>query len=61
MKKTYQKPNLKQTSLDNGSILCSSSNFTSNGEENKDITPGDEIYNGIFKSNQENSKNSIWD
>ena len=60
MKKTYQKPNLTQTSLDNGSILCSS-NFTSNGEENTYITPGDEIYNGIFKSNQENSKNSIWD
>lgn len=60
MKKTYQKPNLTQTSLDNGSILCSS-NFTSNGEENTDITPGDEIYGGIFKSNQENSKNSIWD
>lgn len=60
MKKTYQKPNLTQTSLDNGSILCSS-NFTGNGEENTDITPGDEIYDGIFKSNQENSKNSIWD
>lgn len=60
MKKTYQKPNLTQTSLDNGSILCSS-NLTGNGEENRDITPGDEIYDGIFKSNQENSKNSIWD
>ena len=60
MKKTYQKPNLTQTSLDNGSILCSS-NFTRNGDENTDITPGNEIYDGIFKSNQENSKNSIWD
>ena len=60
MKKTYQKPNLTQTSLDNGSILCSS-NLTRNGEENTDITPGNEIYDGIFKSNQENSKNSIWD
>lgn len=60
MKRTYQKPNLKQTSLDNESILCSS-NFTYNGDENTNIIPGDEIYDGIFKSNQENFKNSIWD
>ena len=60
MKKTYQKPDLKQTSLCNGNILCTSG-FTDNGDENTDITPGDEIYDGIFKSNQENFKNSIWD
>lgn len=60
MKKIYQKPDLKQTSLANGSILCSSS-FTSNGDENTGIIPGDEIYDGIFKSNKENSKNSIWE
>lgn len=63
MKKTYQKPRLAQMEIFVGNILCSSSNsnFSDNGEENTNITVGDEVYGGIFKSNEENFKNSIWE
>lgn len=61
MKKTYQKPILTQTELFVGNILCSSSNLSDNGEENTNITVGNEVYGGIFKSNEESSRNSIWE
>lgn len=41
-------------------ILCFS-NFSNDGGANTNITPGNEEFGGIFKSNEESSEINIWE
>lgn len=60
MKRTYQKPILEQMALYEDQILCFS-NFSNDGGANTNITPGNEEFGGIFKSNEESSEINIWE
>lgn len=60
MKKTYIRPASASVQFSMGNILLGKSDLNSTGGDNLEITPGNDEFEGSFRSNQQDWGTSAW-
>lgn len=60
MKKTYIRPASASVQFSMESNLLGSSNLSDTGGDNLEITPGNDEFEGLFQSNQQDWGTSAW-
>ena len=60
MKKTYICPTSESVRISMESHLLGGSTLSNTGDENLNITPGDDEFDGTFQSNQQDWGTSAW-
>lgn len=60
MKKTYIRPASASVQFSMESNLLGTSDFNSTGGDNLEITPGNDEFEGSFRSNQQDWGTSAW-